>query len=105
MENIIKKIIEIDRLAEERLSQAENKKSEIAVKAKDECIRLEKKLSQDADKRIAEIEKINKAEFEKLSEDLSKKYADKMQNMDTYFEKNHERIENKIFSEIVGEVV
>lgn len=105
METIINKIIEIDRQAEERLNQAENKKNEISIITKNECKNLETKLYNDAEKRIAEIERINRDEFEKISESLTKEYADKMKNMDIYFEKNHENIENKMFNEIVGEVV
>lgn len=104
MENIINKIIEIDRLAEERLHQAETKQNEISLQAQNECKKLEEKLRHDADARISEIEKINKREFEILSEDIAKKYDEKLKNMDLFYEKNHIDIENKIFGEIVGEV-
>ncbi len=104
MESIINKIIEIDRLAEERLNLAEVKKKEIFENAKKECFDLEKKLRHDADMRISEIEKINKRDYDALSESLSKKYSDEMNNMDRYYESHHEIIENRIFSEIVGEV-
>ncbi len=105
MESIINKIIEIDRLAEERLSQAEIRKKDIFADTQRECRDLEKKIRHDAEVRITEIEKINRQEYEAASEDLSKKYSDEMNSMDRYFESHHEIIENRIFSEIVGEVI
>lgn len=104
MESIINKIIEIDRLAEERLNRAEIRKKEIFKDAQRECRDLEKKLRHDAEMRISEIEKINKRDYDNLSESLSKKYSDEMNSMDRYYESHHEIIENRIFLEIVGEV-
>ena len=104
MESVINRIIEIDKQAEERLSSAEIRQKKIFRDAENECRQLEEKISHDAEKRISEIEKINRREYEELSEKLSKKYADEILSMDSFFEDNHENIENQIFAEIVGEV-
>lgn len=104
MESVINKIIEIDRLAEEQLSLAEVRKKEIFADTQRECKNLENTIRHDAEVRISEIENINKREFDFISETLSKKYSDEMNRMNSFFEHHHENIENRIFSEIVGEV-
>lgn len=104
MESVINKIIEIDKRAEERLSSAEIRQKNIYSEAHSECRKLEEKIRNDADRRISEIEKINKNDYEELSEKLLKNYSDEILNMDSFFNENHENIENQIFAEIVGEV-
>lgn len=104
MESVINKIIEIDKLAEERLTKAEIRQKNIYNEAQEECRRLEVKIRRDADKRINEIENINKSEFDAFYEKISKKYSEEILNMDSFFSDNHEEIENQIFAEIVGEV-
>ncbi|MGN0613001.1 MAG: hypothetical protein ACI4JB_03795 [Porcipelethomonas sp.] len=103
MESVIRKIIEIDGRAQDKLRTAENDKADELQRSQDECRNLEQKLRQDADARIAEIEQINKSEFENLSQQLTEKYAAEIKNMDAFYEAEHEKTENEIFAEIVGE--
>ena len=103
MESVIKKIIEIDNLAEDKLDRAQKAKADEIEQSLEECRRLEKKLGQDAAARISEVEKINKEDFENHSRRLEEKYAAEIKNMDAFYEAEHESIENEIFAEIVGE--
>lgn len=103
MENLVNKIIEIDRMANSRIVEAQKSSRKILSDAETRCVSLERDISYAADKRITEIEKINKADFDMKIAKLEKKYADEKKNMDRFFDFSHLDIENKIFAEIVGE--
>lgn len=103
MESVINRIIDIDRCASERISDAKKRETEILEGTAGECAKITKELSAAADQRIAEVEKINKAHFELLSAELEKAYEQEIEEMDGCFESSHISIENAIFAEIVGE--
>ncbi len=103
MESIVDKIIEIDRMADSRINDARKKSDEILNAAEEKCRRLKNDIASGADKRIAEVEEINRLEYEKESEKLHKEYETRKNEMDSFFEANHADIEKNIFSEIVGE--
>lgn len=103
MENLVNKIIEIDRMADGRIVEAKKSSVKILSDAETKCESLKKDISCAADKRITEIEKINKTYFDMQIAKLEKKYADEKMNMDRFFDFSHLDIENKIFAEIVGE--
>ena len=62
MENIINKIIEIDKVADDRLKNAYKEKDDIIENAKIEAEKIKTSLLMDAQKRIDEVEAQNKAE-------------------------------------------
>lgn len=104
MEGIINKIMEIDRLAEQKLAAAKKLQQQIAKEAVEESSKLEESLKKSADRAIDNVEATNRHEFEILSEKQEKKYADEMKRLDRFYEQEHEKIENEIFSRIVGEL-
>ena len=100
---IVNRIIEIDRLAESRLSDARKRSEEIVMNAKKDSETLKSEISAAAQKRISEIETINKNDFDSQLAELEKQHDLENRQMDSFFESNHEKIENIIFAEIVGE--
>lgn len=103
MESVVNRIIDIDRQASDRLNEAQKKKNSIIEGTAAECDEIKKQLSASAEKRIAEIEQINKSEFDMLAAEIESKYKQKKEEMYDFFEKYHTSIEESIFAEIVGE--
>lgn len=103
MESVISKIIEIDKNASERINSASEKQKQILEDSENQCRKIREEIAGSADKRIAEVEGINKSEFEAETAELEKKISDAINEMNTFYEQNHERIEKEIFAEIVGE--
>jgi len=103
MESVVNKIIEIDKKANDRIAEAAESKKTILQQAEQQSNELKEKLGRDADKRIAEIENINKAEFDVQTAELEKQFNEETSKMDAFFESNHLKIEEEIFAEIVGE--
>ncbi len=100
---IVNRIIEIDRLAESRISDAKKRSEEIVMSAQKDSETLKNEISDAAQKRISEIETINKNDFDFQISELEKKHELEKQQMDSFYENNHVKIEDSIFAEIVGE--
>lgn len=103
MESVVNKIIEIDRMADRRISDAKKNSKKILSDTETKCSDLRNDISYAADRRIREIERINKTDFDMKIARLEEKYAVEKKDMDRFFEFSHSEIENKIFAEIVGE--
>lgn len=103
MECVVNKIIEIDRMANEKISDAQKNSSMLLKETEEKCRTLKNDICFAADKRIKEIENINKSDFDSKIAVLEKKYAAEKDDMNSFFEAKHTEIENMIFTEIVGE--
>lgn len=103
MESVINKIIEIDCMADSRLNDAQKQHNEILSKADAKSRSLISSINSAAEKRISEIEKINKSDYDSKVAMLEEKYKLEKNSMSNVFEQNHIKIEDMIFSEIVGE--
>ena len=88
MENIVTRIIEIDREANEKLAQSKQQQQE-----------LEKR----ADNRISQVELYHEGEYRRISQELSEKFDAAVMALNKSFEERHEQIETEIFNRIVGE--
>lgn len=104
MEGIINRILEIDRTAEERLTNARLMHQKTLNQAFVEAGKLEEKLKNDAEKTIADVERINDEYYSELLKNSKEKYAREAENISSFFNSQHENIENKIFMEIVGDL-
>ena len=100
MESVINRIIEIDKNATERINSASEKRNQIIEDTKKQCMEIRTKIERDADMRISQIEDFNKSEFEKEVSELEKKFNDEI---NAFYDYNHETIEKEILAEIVGE--
>ena len=103
MESVINRIIEIDKNATERINSASEKRNQIIEDTKKQCMEIRTKIERDADMRISQIEDFNKSEFEKEVSELEKKFNDEINEMNAFYDYNHETIEKEIWAEIVGE--
>lgn len=103
MESVVNKIIEIDRMADSRINDARKRSEEILSETDEKCRKLRNDICIAADKQVAEIENVNKSDFDLKVAGLEKKYAMEKQEMDSFFDSRHTEIENSIFAEIVGE--
>ncbi|MGN1481066.1 hypothetical protein [Porcipelethomonas sp.] len=103
MESVVNRIIEIDRSADERMSAAAEKEKQILKEADEESSKIKKKLLCDAQDRISQVKAFNKSEFEKDTAELEEKYQEEIAALDAFYKNNHEKIEQEIFAEIVGE--
>ncbi len=103
MKSVINEIIEIDRMADKRLIDAQNKSDEILSNADVKSMKLINDINSAAEKRIMEIEKINKSYYDSKVTALEEQYRIEKNSMNNIFEKSHAKIEDMIFSEIVGE--
>ena len=95
MESVINRIIEIDKNATERINSASEKRNQIIEDTKKQCMEIRTKIERDAD--------FNKSEFEKEVSELEKKFNDEINEMNAFYDYNHETIEKEILAEIVGE--
>ncbi len=103
MESVINRIIEIDKNATERINSASEKRNQIIEDTKKQCMEIRTKIERDADMRISQIEDFNKSEFEKEVSELEKKFNDEINEMNAFYDYNHETIEKERLAEIVGE--
>ncbi|MDO5560247.1 MAG: hypothetical protein Q4F95_11680 [Oscillospiraceae bacterium] len=103
MENIVDKIIQIDRNADERLVEAQEQQKQILDDSETEIVKLKQKLSQEADKRINEVSDFHKKETSETVEKLNKKCEEELRMLDRAYELRHEEIEKSIFRSIAGE--
>ena len=100
MESLVNKIIEIDRMADGRINDAKKQSEDILKSAEEKCKKIREDITAAAEKRIAEIESINKSDYESKISVLNKKINLEKERMDSFFEN-----QKSIFSEIVGEQI
>ena len=105
MENIINKIIDIDRMAEKRLSDAETESQNLIAKSEREAADLKENLRSAAEKRISEVRDFHKNETEAELNRIRSECDAKIKELDEAYENKHLSIEESIYRTIVGESV
>ena len=103
MDEIINKILDIDRQAEERLLQAEKDKTKILNEAKLQEMEIKENCILRADDRIEKVESSEKKSADEQIEKITSEMKAKMADLDKLFNDNKEKWENEIFHRIVGE--
>ena len=103
MDEIINKILDIDRQAEERLLQAEKDKMKILNEAKLQEMKIKENCISRADDRIEKVELSEKHGADEQIEKITSEMKAKMADLDKLFNDNKEKWENEIFHRIVGE--
>ena len=73
MERLVNRIIEIDRMADGRINDAKKQSEDILKSAEEKCKKNREDITAAAEKRIAEIESINKTDNESKISVLNKK--------------------------------
>ena len=100
MENIVTRIIEIDREANEKLAQSKQQQQQLLADARAEA---QQELEKRADNRISQVELYHEGEYRRISQELSEKFDTAVMALNKSFEERHEQIETEIFNRIVGE--
>ena len=103
MENIVTKIIEIDRAANEKLARSKQQQQQILEDARADARQQQEELEKKADNRIAQVELYHEGEYRRISHELSEKFDASVTALNRSFEEKHEQIETEIFNRIVGE--
>lgn len=103
MENIVTRIIEIDREANEKLAQSKEKQQQILADARADARQQQEELEKRADHRIAQVELYHEGEYRRISQELSEKFDAAVKGLNKSYQEQHERIESEIFHRIVGE--
>ena len=103
MENVVNKIIEIDREADNRLNMALENKKKLIDSACVEAEKIKKKLLDEADARIAEVEAERRAESDSKISKLRADSEARLKAMDEAFENKRDIIEQSIYMRTVGE--
>lgn len=103
MENIVNRIIAIDKSAQLKLEKACAMRDEILEKNKAECEKMQSSFKTQADKALLRYSEYRKNEYSEKSAALRAVYEEKVREMNENFENNHSAIEEEIFKTIVGE--
>ena len=103
MENIVTRIIEIDREANEKLAQSKQQQQQLLADARAEAQQQEEELEKRADNRISQVELYHEGEYRRISQEMSEKFDAAVTALNKSFEERHEQIETEIFNRIVGE--
>jgi len=103
MENIINKIIEIDKVADDRLKNAYKEKDDIIENAKIEAEKIKTSLLMDAQKRIDEVEAQNKAEYNVKIAELDKINQEEISKIEQQCSTRCKEVERSLIKVIVGE--
>ena len=102
MENIVDEIIKIDKKADDRLLEADNKRKEILNNSQKEASEIKSTLSARAEKIISQVIDFHKNETDAAIKKISEECNEKIMQLDKAFEENHKAIEDSIFQSIVG---
>ena len=104
MQDIIKKLIEVDKVAREKIENARAKRTDVMSEI--EKKRSGIKLKTEEDFRRLSLENRNKAteEFErKYSDDIvSSENAEAIKRLDSIYENNREKWSREIFNRVIG---
>ncbi|MBE6852312.1 MAG: hypothetical protein E7505_02380 [Ruminococcus sp.] len=105
MENVINRIIEIDKAADKRLNDALERSKKIIGSSEREASDIKENTRADAEQRISEIRLFHKNEIEKEISEITSECDKKIRQLDEAYEKLHLSIEEDIFRAIVGDCV
>lgn len=101
MEQILNKLSEIETTAKSILKDADLKKKALSEEMEKQCKEFDALLEQEMDDRIHEIrenlEKEKDARLTALRDDTEKAFK----QLDTYYEKNHDRLSEELFRKIL----
>lgn len=102
MENLVNKIIEIDSMADQRLTDAESASEKLIEKSEREAADLRESLRVRAEKRMSRIRDFHRIETEDALKKISEDCSEKIKMLDEAYDSTHSSIEESIFRTIVG---
>lgn len=103
MENVVGKIMEIDKLANERLENAIEQKTQIIDEASQEAMAIRSKFNDKAHENLSKVDKILNEDFQQELLKLNEQKELEIKRMEDIFNETHASVEESIFKRIVGE--
>lgn len=103
MENIINRIIEIDKNATERLNAAESRKKSVMSDTSLERANLRESAIKDAEQELAKKDKAAKDNVKNQLDSIAAGKQEAIDRLTANYNANHEKWEGEIFNRIVGE--
>lgn len=104
MESVISRILEIDKMAEEKLEEVKELEKQLAIDTQADCDALAEEMRARADRAIDDVEAVNKFEFSEITKENEAKYRAEIKVLNDFYQAKHEEIESRIFEQIVGEI-
>ncbi len=102
MDNIINKILEIDRQSDEKIEAARKQSEDIKKQADSEGEKIRLDCIERADKRIEKVEENEKKHAEETISGLNAEKQSKIDALDKLFNESHDNWKNEIVKSIIG---
>ncbi|WP_373212275.1 hypothetical protein [Ruminococcus sp. 5_1_39BFAA] len=101
MEQIISKLSEIETSARVIMEDTDRQKKALSEEMEKQCKEFDAALAEETDRKIGEIRRNLESEKNDLLSSLSKETEASIQALDSYYEKNHQRLSKEIFEKIL----
>ncbi len=105
MEQIIGKLSEIETTAESIMKDAAQKKKALSAEMERQSKEFDTQLEKQTEEKIQEIRRNLEGEKDKRLSALRENTQASLNQLDTYYTKNHERLSREIFEKIIQEEV
>ena len=105
MEQIIGKLSEIETTAETIMKDATQKKKALSAEMERHSKEFDTQLEKQTEEQIQEIRRNLEGEKDKRLNSLRKDTQSALNELDAYYQKNHERLSREIFEKIIQEEV
>lgn len=102
-ENIINRIIEAEDNAQDEISKAMMKSNDIISEAEKEAEEIKKSALDRAEKRMDKIEYVEQQASQYVINEAKKRHDETIAGYEKFYDEQHEKIEDEIFSRIIGE--
>ena len=103
MENVINRILEIDKDACEKLESAEKQKKQIISDAKSEEVKIRQEYLKNADIKITQVDEQEKQIADQKISKIEEEREKDLSRLQSIYEENHISWEQDIFQRIVGD--
>ena len=102
MEEVIRKIIEIEHEAQNLVAQGYAQREKIRLSTHEELKSMEKNIQDMADQKIIQLKQASRRETDEKLRKIKENTENKIRILEEYVEKNRDSWENQIFSRIIG---
>lgn len=102
MEEILSKLSEIETTAQSILEDADSRKKALSMEMDQKCKDFDSALEKSMDDQIGDIRKNLESEKDSRLTELRASTEKAYQQLDAYYEKNHQRLSEEIFKQIIA---
>lgn len=101
MEQIISKLSEIETTAKGIMDDTDRQKKALSEEMEKQCKEFDAALAAETDQKVGEIRRNLESKKNNLLASLSQETEASIQALDSYYEKNHQRLSKEIFQKIL----